>query len=105
MPQNSHSYQVIRSENTRTQLKEWGEVARELGLLDQYVASLKAIERKMQTEPLSWGDPVYPLSSLKLIIYRGIYWPFVVHYGVNEGKRLVFVKEYDLLPNNPFQAE
>jgi hypothetical protein len=96
-------YRVVRSEAIRQRLKQWGEAAEKVGLIDTYAEALQAIEEKLVNEPLTWGDPLYPLRHLELMIHRGIYWVFVVEYGVHERERVVFIKEYRLLPNNPLE--
>jgi len=98
------SYRVVRSEKVRNQLRQWAETANEMGLIDQYIDALKVIEEKLQKEPLAWGDPLYRLPHLGLLLCRGIHWIFLVEYGVDESKRLVVIKEYRLLPGHPLEG-
>jgi len=97
-------YRVVRSEKVRDQLWQWAEAANQAGLADQYLDALKTIENKLKNEPLSWGDPLYPFRHLELIMCRGIHWIFLVEYGVHEGKRIVFIKEYRLLPGHSLES-
>ena len=94
-------FRVSHSEQTRQLLKGWGVRARELGLAAGYAAALRFIEEKLQFDPLGWGDPLYQLHGLALKIFRGLHWSILVEYGVNEQERIVFIKKYELVLNNP----
>jgi hypothetical protein len=52
---------------------------------------------------VGWGDPLYQARHLDLTVYRGLHWYFRVHYGVHEGRRVVFVQHYRLAPENPIE--
>ena len=96
-------YEVVRSEVTRDQLKVWGKIAKERGRLAEYTAALRIVEYRLQYEPLEWGDPLYDLPNLGLVMYRGI-WKFLsVLYCVRDDKKLVLVSTYRLLDNNPIE--
>lgn len=96
-------YRVVRSEKVRDQLRQWAETAKQLGFIDPYIDALRIIEEKLRREPLAWGDPLYRLPNLELLLCRGIYSIFLVEYGVQESKRLVFIKDYKLLPGHPLE--
>ena len=59
--------------------------------------ALKFINHKLTTDPVSWGDPLYPLRNVGLRMYRGLRRPLQVHYAVDEVRRLVYVKAVALL--------
>jgi hypothetical protein len=99
----SRPYKVVRAEAVRERLRQLREVAGEASLLEQYVEAIRAIEVHLIEHPLEWGDPLYRLPHLDLVMYRGIYWDIAVVYGVNEAERIVFIKEYDLLPRSPLR--
>jgi hypothetical protein len=96
-------YRVVRSEKVRDQLRQWAETAKQTGLIGRYIEALRIIEEKLESAPLAWGDPLYRLPHLNLLLCRGIYWIFLVEYGVDESKRLVVIKEYKLVPGHPLE--
>jgi hypothetical protein len=102
MPDSSGGpYKVVWSQQTREQVHRWANKAADLGMRDQYLAALRAILQKMADQPLTWGDPLYRLHQLGLVVYRGLYPPLRVHYAADESRRIVYVKEVDLLPGSP----
>jgi len=102
MVQSSDAYRVVCSEAIRRQLKLWGDRARASGTVKEYVEALKSIEAPLCRDPLTWGDPLYHFSQFDMLVCRGIHGPLLVEYGVNQAERVVFVREYRLLPNAPF---
>jgi hypothetical protein len=94
-------FRVIHSGEILALLRGWGEIARQRGIVQDYTAALREIHENLSTDPTRWGDPVYRLRHLDLLVYRRLYAFFLVEYGVHEAKRLVFIRKYALLPNTP----
>ncbi|HXG12959.1 MAG TPA: hypothetical protein VNK04_24590 [Gemmataceae bacterium] len=102
-PSSGGAYRVVYSEAVRERLRQLGEKARQAGLIERYAEALRVIEERLANRPLEWGDPLYSFPQLKLLICRGLYWVFAVEYAVHEGQRVVFLREYRLLPRNPLE--
>jgi hypothetical protein len=96
-------FEVVRSEAIRQRLRHWGTLARTRGRLAEFASLISWAEEQLRNRPLEWGDPLYRLRQLNLPIYRGIRGYLVVEYGVKEDERLVFIKDYRLLPGNPLE--
>jgi hypothetical protein len=81
------------------QLRAWGASAVRRGEGAVYVEALNFINHKLTADPASWGDPLYPLRKVGLMMRRGLRRPLQVHYAVDENLRVVFVKSFALLFN------
>lgn len=56
---------------------------------------LAAVWERLQTDPLSWGDPLYDYHQLGMTVQRGQS-PFLfVYYCVNEVGRAVFIRRVE----------
>lgn len=94
-------FKVVRSEAIRQQLREWGERAKELGIVSEYVDMLRVMEEQLATDPLTWGDPVHRVPSLGLFLFRRIHWKIKVLYAVHEEQQVVFIISCELVLSNP----
>jgi hypothetical protein len=81
------------------QHRDWGAAAVGRGDGAEYLDALNFINHKLTTDPANWGDPLYPLRRVVLMMRRGLRRPLQVHYAVDENLRLVFVKSFALLFN------
>lgn len=59
---------------------------------EEFVQALFALHDRLRDDPKGFGESLFRLPALKLVVYVGILVPFVVHYGVHEDKPLVFIK-------------
>jgi hypothetical protein len=95
------SYRVICGARLLEQLRRWGRRAAAQGMRDRYLAALRTVQHNLTAAPQTWGDPLFRYHGLGLLSYRGLYPPFCVHYAVDEPRRLVYVQDVQLLPNDP----
>jgi len=91
-------YKITFLGNHGSWLRACGERAAERGVLNDYTAAVKSIERRLATDPLEWGDPQNRLRHLQLLLYHGIQSPLHVYYAVDEARRIVYVQEIKPLP-------
>jgi hypothetical protein len=94
-------YKVCCSSKNLEQLKAWGQKAAGLGIHDQFLGALKAINHKLTTEPLNWGDPQFQARQMGLVVCHGIHSPLQVYFAVDESRRIVYVRGFKLLPGHP----
>jgi hypothetical protein len=88
-------------ETVRRQVRESGERARDRVLLTDYTQAMRIIQGRLSQDPADWGDPLYRLRQMNLVVCRGIHWAVLVEYVADESSRLAFVQKYRLLPENP----
>ena len=65
---------------------------------EQVLAAFREVARRLQREPNAFGEPLYRLPGLQMLLRSGIVRPLVVHFGVCEDRPLVFIKGIMLLP-------
>jgi hypothetical protein len=62
-----------------------------------FISSLRQIHDRLRTDPKDFGEPLYRLPALKLVVFQAVVSPLVVVYGVHQEKSLVFVQTFKLL--------
>jgi hypothetical protein len=65
------------------------------------LSSFRQIGRRLQMDPLKFGDPLYHLPALGLQVRQGFIYPLFVSFAVREDPALVFIKGVELLPERP----
>lgn len=68
------------------------------GLLASYTQALDTLQRRLQTDPGGWGDPIRDRPAAGLHERRVMEPTFVIHYGIQEASRLVIVRDVRLNP-------
>ena len=86
-------------------LRRYYQRSKALGIGGEYLGLIRTMKDRLQTDALSWGDPLYTLPTLQLVIYRRIHGFLVVYYGVDERNRRVFVNRIEPLPNHPMAQD
>jgi hypothetical protein len=90
-------YRVVYPEVVRHGLLRASERAAELGLQPDFLAAAKAVEARLQSDPLEFGEPLYTLRHAGLEVRAGAFNLLGVRYGVDRARRLVYVVEFKLL--------
>jgi len=94
------AWRVVYFEAVRQQLTQWGQDADRLGVLPVYGESLRTMNRHLTPEPFVWGDPLYLLRVIDLLVCRGFAQLFYVRYSVDRVRRLVYVMEVVAAPGS-----
>lgn len=97
-------YRVIVMTRAGEQIRSLFEAADRLGLRVDLAASLGEIDRKLQSEPRSWGDPVRTLPTLDLTLYRGLHAKIQVIYSVHQTQPVVFVRDVTPVLGHPLAS-
>ena len=91
-------YQILYHQVARNQLQA---CVRQLSLADwdmpALTEKLKIMEAHLKRNPLDYGEALYQLRPLELIIAIACARPFAFHVGVHEKSRTVFVREAALM--------
>jgi hypothetical protein len=90
-------YELIVSKQQALRIYELHEEAFDKGVGEQFVEALRVINNQLQTNPVSFGDPLYPLPAAKLVVYIRAVFPIAIDYGVHQEKQLVFVRSVRLM--------
>jgi hypothetical protein len=79
----SESFEIIISGVVSDALKELQRRASEAGMGKLYLAALRRIVHKLQTEARHFGEPLYRLPVSKFVVRLAIVSPLVVNYAVH----------------------
>jgi hypothetical protein len=91
------SYRVVYSQALRKKLNALLQQATKKGRGIAALASLKAIDDALRTDPIGFGDPWFELPERSQRIMNRSYPPWMVVYGVHTQERVVFVRTLDFL--------
>ncbi len=85
-------YEVVVSKRVGGIIKQLHQRAARRGEGQQFLAALRTIHHRLQAEPQVFGEPLFHLPALKLLIYQVIVAPLVVHYALHQERPLVIVR-------------
>jgi hypothetical protein len=71
--------------------------ATEEGRGEEAVAAFRQIVNRLHSDPWGLGEPLYRLPGLRLMVRSVALRPLVVHFGVSEEQRLVYIRSAKLL--------
>ncbi len=98
-------YHLSFAGRSKEQLNALREQAIRLGIKEDFVSALKQIEQRLSLDPLEWGDPLYQLRYLELLLYRGTHAPLNVIYAVDEARKLVYLTQVWPMPRYGYTQE
>jgi hypothetical protein len=87
----SRPYRLVYPEAVRERIRDLGKRAKQLGLAPQFAAALRAIEGRLQSDPVEFGEPLRDFPETGLQERMGGLQHVYVRYGVDTSKRLVYV--------------
>ncbi len=90
-------FQVRASAYVLDRFKELHAIEFAIGNGERFIQALRALYDRLRNDPNGFGEPLYRLPALKMVVHLGILARLVVHYGVHEDKPLVFIKSVDRL--------
>ena len=53
------------------QLRTWAEEAGRLGLAAEFLAAIRQVNRRLETTPHTWGDPLWEYDTIQAVERRG----------------------------------
>ena len=90
-------HEVAVSKHVSAIIKQLHERAAQQGKGEQFLAALRTIHHRLQNDPQVFGEPLFHLPALKLLVYQAIVSPLVVHYALHQARPLVIVRSVELL--------
>jgi hypothetical protein len=88
---------VRLSQQTKALLKQQHREAAGAGKGKRFLTSLRHILERLRQDPLAFGDPLYRLPALKLLVCQAAVLPIVVDFAVHEERPLVFIRRFRVL--------
>jgi hypothetical protein len=64
-------YKVTVSQHTKALLKQQHRDAVQAGTATQFLSALRQILERLRQDPTNFGEPLYRLPALKLVVYQG----------------------------------
>jgi hypothetical protein len=77
-------YVVKASAKNIAVLKQLHFIEAQKGKGQRFVASLRRLDERLKNDPLDFGEPLYRLPALKLLVCQGVLAPIVVTFAVHE---------------------
>lgn len=90
-------FRLELSEKNRQQFLSFCELQAEKGQLDHFLLQADEIMKGLQRDPKGFGDPQYHLWHLGLLLGVVARAPLVVRYGVDEARRIVYIRDFALM--------
>jgi hypothetical protein len=87
-------FEVSISGATRELLTRLHDAAAADGRKPDFLAALRTISQRLRTDPVSFGEELFDLQSLRLTVKAAVVLPLAVEFGVYAGRRLVFVRTF-----------
>jgi hypothetical protein len=75
-----------------------------IGMLPTFLNLVKAIERYLTTIPREWGDPIWQLPGLKMVVYSRLIEQLLVVYAVHEQEPLAWLRSITPVLNHPLAS-
>src|SRR5262245_7044429 len=94
------SFRVVYPARVRDQLQEWGRSASSQELRASLAEAMTDIDRRLATDPLTWGEPSYRLHRLGLVVCHGFHARIQVRFAVDQARGIVYVAWFKLLPGH-----
>jgi hypothetical protein len=94
---NSVPYAVTMSEQTKAVLKSLHAQQAAAGVGQKFLVALRQITQRLRSDPMTFGEPLYHLPALKLVVRQGVIAPLVVDYAVHEEQHHVFIRDFKVL--------
>jgi hypothetical protein len=90
-------YTVTMSGATRSVLKQQHRRAMQLGMGQQFLDAYREIIERLHNDPLNFGEPLYRLPALRLLVCQGVLSRLLVNFAVHEDRPLVFIRGFRFL--------
>lgn len=93
----STTYQVALMGTVKADLKRFHQDLMVQGKGKAFIEALSKLNERLTKNPHEFGEMLYRLPALKLMVHQGIVTPLVVTFGIHEELPVVFVHVVKLL--------
>jgi hypothetical protein len=87
----SMPYKVAHYPGVAEKMRALADLASLAGIRRHYLDALRTMARRLQDDPLGWGDPLYRTHIQGGIVCSGLIDPIVVRFVVHEPEKVVLV--------------
>jgi hypothetical protein len=97
---NGHAdFKVVPIGTVKADLRRFHKELMQHGKGTAFLVVLRKVNDRLCKDPRSFGETLYRLPALKVLVHQGIIIPLVVTYGVHDELPIVFVHVVKLLSN------
>jgi hypothetical protein len=97
----SMPFKVSKYSRAAAQVRALAKRAVTLGIFDQFRATVRRVQSRLENDPLSWGDPEYNTKHPGGVVHHGIDDNLLVRFAVYEAEQVVCIIEVEALPRSP----
>ena len=90
-------YKVVVSQRLRTAVREVHAQAAARGRGYEFLDAIRTITKRLQSDPREFGEPLYRLPALGLMVYHVFVSRVAVHFAVHDEKPLVWIRSVKFL--------
>lgn len=90
-------YQLEFSQAIIEDLRQRQRKASREGRGEQFLSAVREAIKRLQSDPRSFGEPLYRLPALRLQVRSAVIRTFGVHFAVSDDRPLVFIRFVKLL--------
>jgi hypothetical protein len=90
-------YSVEMSKETKARLVQLHQEALQKGTGQRLLDACRRIVERLKQDPLEFGEPLYRLPALHLLVCHAVVDFVVVIFAVHEERPLVFIRRFEVL--------
>jgi len=90
-------FKVVLIGTVKADLRRFHQELMQHGKGNQFLQALRSLNDRLSKDPRTFGETLYRLPALKIMVYQGIINPLVVTFGVHEELAIVFVHVVKIL--------
>jgi hypothetical protein len=93
-------YRVSQLGSAKQALKWNYEQAKVSGEGSAFLSALRHIYQRLRHDPHGFGEPIYRLPAMKMLVCTGVYLPVVVDFGIHESEPVVIIRNVRFLESH-----
>jgi hypothetical protein len=93
----SRPHVVRMSAQTRDSVLALHREALEAGTGQQFLVAFRRIVDRLRGDPRDFGEPLYRLAALHMVVRQAVILPLVVDFAVHEDQPLVLIRGFKVL--------
>ena len=95
---NGHTeFKIVLMGTVKSDLKRFHQELMHQGKGHAFLDALRKVNDRLTKDPRGFGETLYRLPALKLMVHQGIVIPLVVTFGIHQELPIVFVHVVKLL--------
>lgn len=85
-------YRVVLSALVKQQVIQIHQEKIDIGEGQEFLGSIRQIYERLRTKPLDFGEPLYHLPALDLVVHQAVQKGIVVNFAIHMNKPIVLVR-------------